>query len=257
MKCKRLEILQKVFSKFLFWNVNDFFRVCLKKDVRTSWLIIINNFSKLGRIGWGTYYYKKGSKYVGEFKNNKFNGYGTYFGKVGNEIYYTYVGEWFDDRHHGKGTKTNRYGDKYIGYWKDGKRHGQGTQTWACGKKYVGGWKEGFMDGQGTEFFKNGDKLEGKRKTLWGLSKGTYTWGTYKHKEVDGKMTYIVEDGDKYIGEFGPGSQRLPHGQGTYILKSGEKYVGEFNTGKFNNGQLTVKAMARSCYLDRSDIRWE
>ena len=104
-------------------------------------------------------------------------------------------------------------------------------------------------------FYKNGDKLEGKRKALFGVRKGTYTWGTHKHKEVDGKITYIVEDGDKYIGELdsepGDRSDELPHGQGTYILKSGEKYVGEFKRGKFNNGQLTVKAMAWSCYRDR------
>ena len=103
--------------------------------------------------------------------------------------------------------------------------------------------------------------LECNRTAMFGFRRVPYSFGTYKHKEVDGKITYIVEDGDKYIGELDsePGDRpdELPHGQGTYILKSGEKYVGEFNTGKFNNGQLTVKAMARSCYLDRPDIRWE
>ena len=50
----------------------------------------------------GTYTYADGSKYVGEWKNDKRNGQGTY---------------------------TFANGDKYVGGHKDDNMHGQGTLT--------------------------------------------------------------------------------------------------------------------------------
>ena len=40
-----------------------------------------------------------------------------------------YVGEWKDDKKSGQGTKTWTNGDMYEGEFKDGKYHGQGTYT--------------------------------------------------------------------------------------------------------------------------------
>ena len=54
-----------------------------------------------------------------------------------------YVGEFKDDRYHGKGTHTFGYGEKYVGEWKNGSEHGQGTWTETGGGKYVGEWKNG------------------------------------------------------------------------------------------------------------------
>jgi len=44
-----------------------------------------------------------------------------------------YVGEFKDDKFHGQGTYTFAKGDKYVGEHKDGKQHGQGTYTFADG----------------------------------------------------------------------------------------------------------------------------
>ena len=62
--------------------------------------------------GWhncfGTHIYADGGKYVGEFKDGKFNGQGTL--------------TWAD-------------GDNYVGEFKDGKFNGQGIRTFANGEK--------------------------------------------------------------------------------------------------------------------------
>ena len=72
---------------------------------------------------FGTYTYAGGGKYVGEFKNDKFNGQGTLtYADGGNK----YVGEFKDDLLNGQGTYTYANGDKYVGEHRDGNRHGQG-----------------------------------------------------------------------------------------------------------------------------------
>src|SRR4051794_18154253 len=70
---------------------------------------------------FGTHTFPNGEKYVGEFRDGKFNGQGTY---------------------------TFPNGDKYAGEYKDGKSNGQGTYTFRDGKKYVGEYKDGKPNGQ-------------------------------------------------------------------------------------------------------------
>ncbi len=77
----------------------------------------------------GTLTFANGEKYVGQFKDGKFDGQGTY----------TWAG-----------------GDKYVGQFKDGMRNGQGTHTFANGEKYVGQFKDHKYDGQGTLYAANG-----------------------------------------------------------------------------------------------------
>ena len=85
----------------------------------------------------GTHTLSNGTKYVGEFKDGKYNGQGTIiFAK----------------------------GDKYVGEWKDDKFYGQGTFIWADGTKYVGEWKDGNRNGQGTLTFPDGRIIEGQRR---------------------------------------------------------------------------------------------
>jgi hypothetical protein len=79
----------------------------------------------------GTVTSTDGSKYVGEFRNNKPNG---------------------------QGTLTWANGSKYVGGFSDGKMKGQGTLTFADGRKYVGGFSDGKMSGQGTLTFADGSK---------------------------------------------------------------------------------------------------
>ena len=57
-----------------------------------------------------------------------------------------YVGEFKDDRYNGYGWLYYASGDQYVGEWKDGMRNGQGTFTYADGTQFEGIWEEdGFL----------------------------------------------------------------------------------------------------------------
>ena len=104
----------------------------------------------------------KGDKYVGEFKDDNYNGQGTYFFLADNQLKGDkYVGEYKDSKRNGQGTyfflADNQWkGDKYVGEYKDEKRNGQGTFTFPDGAKYVGEHKDGKRNGQGTLYASTG-----------------------------------------------------------------------------------------------------
>ena len=84
---------------------------------------------------FGTYTWRDGTKYVGEYKDNKRHGQGTYTYASGDK----YVGNFKDDVRHGQGTFTfAASGNKYVGNFKDNKRHGQGTFTFVDGTRDAG-----------------------------------------------------------------------------------------------------------------------
>ncbi len=63
-----------------------------------------------------------------------------------------YVGEWKDDKFNGQGTYTYANGTKYVGEWKDSKYHGQGTHTFADGRVKEGIWRDDeFVSGSRQE----------------------------------------------------------------------------------------------------------
>ena len=108
----------------------------------------------------GTETLPNGNKYVGKFKNGRYNGQGTLTIANGDK----YVGEFKNDNYNGQGTFTYANGDKYVGEQKDGKFIGQGTFTFAKGEKYVGEYKDNMRNGQGTNTFSNGEKYVGEYK---------------------------------------------------------------------------------------------
>ena len=82
------------------------------------------------------------------------NGQGTFYFKTGEK----YEGDWQDGKFHGQGTSTSALGDKYIGEWSNQKPHGKGIVTFVNKEKYEGDWQDGKFHGQGTYFYPNGDK---------------------------------------------------------------------------------------------------
>ena len=82
---------------------------------------------------YGTYTYPDGTKYVGEFRDDKKNGQGTY---------------------------TFPNGAKYVGEFRDGNRNGQGIYTFPSGNKYVGDFRDDEPNGQGSKFSPDGRLIQ-------------------------------------------------------------------------------------------------
>ncbi|MDG2406537.1 MAG: hypothetical protein P8M25_16855, partial [Paracoccaceae bacterium] len=163
----------------------------------------------------GTFTFTDGSKYAGEFRDDRPNGQGTWTYSNGNK----YVGEFRDGNYYGQGTFTFADGSKYIGEFRDDKYHGQGALTFDNGERYVGEFRDSLPNGQGAYTFANSAKYVGK----------------FKDGEWHGQGTYTFADGDKFVGEHRDGN---PYGQGVFLYANGEKYAGEFRDSKWH-GQAT------------------
>merc|ERR1740115_515840 len=68
--------------------------------------------------GSGTFAWKDGRRYVGNYMNDKKDGNGTFTWPDGRE----YDGEWKDGKQHGTGVFKTAKGDLRSGEWKDGVR---------------------------------------------------------------------------------------------------------------------------------------
>ena len=208
---------------------------------------------------FGTYNFANGSKYVGEYKENKRHGQGTLTWANGDE----YVGEYKENKKHGHGTYTFANGGKYVGEWKDDIQNGQGTDIWANGDKYVGEYKENKKHGQGTYNYANGGKYVGEWKNSEKHGQGTYTYpngskevGAWRNGVLNGYAITYYADGsinqegifkdDKFLYAQNSKYPSCPSDQtkryhdcfGTYVFDSGNKYVGEFKDDE-RNGQGT------------------
>jgi len=82
----------------------------------------------------GVVKYKSGSKYDGEWVDNKRHGQGTYYYAKGNK----YIGSWLDGKRNGRGTFMFANGDQYVGDFQNSAFHGNAIFTFASsGNKYV------------------------------------------------------------------------------------------------------------------------
>jgi hypothetical protein len=92
-------------------------------------------------------------KYVGDFRDGKRQGMGIatpypYLEKY-KSIGVGYVGEWKDNKWDGFGKYVYIDGASYVGQWINNNQNGNGTLKYSDGKKYVGEWKNGLYHGQG------------------------------------------------------------------------------------------------------------
>ena len=88
---------------------------------------------------FGTYTNADGDTYVGEFKDDAFNGQGSLTFANGNR----YVGEFKDNKRDGPFEVTLQMVTSTVGEFRDDKNNGQGTYTFADGDKYIGEYKDG------------------------------------------------------------------------------------------------------------------
>ncbi|MEM6805722.1 MAG: caspase family protein [Bacteroidota bacterium] len=133
------------------------------------------------------------------------NGIGTYVYRDGS----TYSGEWKDGMKHGKGKLEYDSGAYYNGLWKADSKHGMGIYTWPNGNVYRGSFQQNRMSGKGNKTYKSGDKyigdfLNGKRQGT-----GTYYWkdgssyiGEWVNDQRNGFGTFVSSAGTKRSGQW-------------------------------------------------------
>ena len=170
----------------------------------------------------------RGSRYIGEFKNNVRQGQGTEYIEDGS----SYVGSWKDGKRSGWGTHKLSNGELYVGEFSDGYRHGAGTLTFAPfydRDKYVGEFRDDKASGPGTLTYKNGNKYLGE------MSEGI----------PHGQGTLTFANGDTYAGWFTIGET---NGQGTFTFANGKSYSG----GNKDNKRELLGQLAAATSMPRS-----
>lgn len=130
-------------------------------------------------------------QYLGEWKNNVWEGKGTLEKADGER----YAGEWEGGKRHGTGTLFKRQPDGsllkiYSGQWKQGQPSGRGQYNYS-GKEgvYVGEWHAGQRAGVGICTYANGDVYEGE----W-LHDQRHGFGVHDYKNGDHFEGLWVED---------------------------------------------------------------
>lgn len=109
------------------------------------------------RHGDGELTWDNGDRYVGRFRDGYIDGRGTIYFRDGTE----YSGQWRNNRFHGDGTRRFKNGNVYNGNYVDGKRQGQGKCYFANGDMYSGDWKDDTIHGFGRYYYNNGHSFEG------------------------------------------------------------------------------------------------
>ena len=187
---------------------------------------------------YGSYTWKSGDIYLGEWKNDKWHGQGTYIYSNGDK----YIGEYKNNKKNGKGTYTYGLnsewaGDKYIGELKDGKKHGQGTYTWKSGNKHIGKWKNGKRDGQGTFTWTDGNIYIGQYKDDKRNGQGTLTYADGTIKKGIWKDGHYIADSDGSFGKS-PSNSKI-EGYKNFCSEIG------FTPGTEKFGECVVEAMKK------------
>lgn len=122
--------------------------------------------------GKGTFTFLDGSKYIGDFKDNKMEG---------------------------KGRMTNANGVIYDGGFERGRPNGQGTVIFPDGRKYVGEIVENHIHGKGAMTYPDGSKYEGEFQMDKKYGKGVMTYPDGRKEEGEFKE-------DRFIGAGGTDS---------------------------------------------------
>jgi len=112
--------------------------------------------------GKGTLEKTGGSRYVGEWKAGLRHGSGTLWQRhADGSMRKIYAGQWDNDQQHGRGTLNYKNKDVYVGEWHRGVRAGVGICTYADGGVYEGEWLNDKRHGFGVFDYRNGDHFEG------------------------------------------------------------------------------------------------
>jgi hypothetical protein len=175
--------------------------------------VVLEKIEKI-REGYGIMYYKNGTKFEGEYVNDKINGFGIYTNKEGRVVY---EGYWKNGKREGYGIYYCDDGAVYKGEWNNNLKEGIGIYSFSDGSKYMGDFKNDIRDGYGIIYGNNSDKYEGQ----WFNDQG------------NGIGTYYYNKGDVYIGFWKNG---LRDGYGVLTTQEGvDKKGNPYEDGKINS----------------------
>ncbi len=198
--------------------------------------------------GSGTYIFKSGSKFSGEFRNGMIYRSGTLYFSDGR----IYKGEWANQRRHGRGVMKFLDGSIYSGNFKMNNRDGKGRLKLANGDVYDGTWVEDRLEGKGFVEYSNGSRkmvswVNGQMQGMStsgetsvasstftrpttpsaskpsNVSKPKYYKDCNKANCGNGEGRYTYRDGSYFEGAFKNG---LPQGEGICYYANGDRYEG-------------------------------
>lgn len=107
--------------------------------------------------GQGTMYYASGGYYKGGFSEGMREGRGTYIWSDNSK----YIGSWKNNQKHGVGSMHYQNKSRYEGQWYQDQRHGKGSMYYPNGEHYIGDWSYNSQTGKGTLYKTNGQKQTG------------------------------------------------------------------------------------------------
>lgn len=176
------------------------------------------------KFGFGTYPFRNGNRYEGQWDNNQRHGYGRM-------IYYVNTG------------RLDSFVETYEGEWNRGKKQGSGRYIWSNGDIYEGEFFEGRREGRGVMIAINNDRYEGEWRDgqLNGFGKvikAKYVYeGDFSGGEKDGIGVITYDNNSKYEGGFKDGNK---HGTGRDISPTGVVWEGEYFNGKRREEEVLI-----------------
>ena len=183
-------------------------------------------FNKQGQAHGFGIWIKDFNIYIGNFKNDEFDGTGLFVNSQGDY----YFGQWKNNNYDGYGSLIVGKKLIYRGFFKKGKKEGFGEEKSLEGDYYNGAFYEGEKNGKGEYLYSDGTNYQGYfRNNKYdgfgniNLGKGENIKGEFKEGKLDGEGNLNFADGTNFKGSF---TQDMKTGEGKYTWKNGQSYTG-------------------------------
>jgi hypothetical protein len=183
--------------------------------------------------GYGEAFLPSGAKYVGNFRNGRFEGKGILYFAEGHE----YRGHWVDQVREGEGRLIFNNGDDYRGQFVQNKMEGFGIMQYHNGSRYEGQWANSRKEGEGIFFYANGDRYE----------------GLFQEGKRHGLGAMYYTDGARYVGHW---ENDLRQGEGVLTTLSGEELSGHWEADQFQKDWNTVAKELKTTNLRNCNVSY-
>ena len=186
-------------------------------------------FNRQGQCHGKGIWIKDYNIYIGNFRNDEFNGTGLFITQLGDY----YFGNWKNSQCNGYGSLMMDKKLVFQGTFKNSKKEGYGEERYPDGDIYKGAFYEGEKNGKGQYIFADGSRYDGNFKnskysgfgqlTLRG---GNSIRGEFKDGKLNGEGDFTFVNGTKFVGNF---IDDKKNGEGIYVWNDGKSYKGVWN----------------------------